>query len=443
MPSRHSLFWRMVLLVAGFCVLMIAATDYLSARINRLTSYLSPDAVEVLSGYGVQAHTALQSGPQAVDQWRARMAEHEPVWLVVVNDRLEPFGSQQLNGEERNQLTFVRHYQWPMSLRSRGLPLVAVPLADSGAQLIMRLPQRFRPWKDRALLNALVLYLLPVGLSVVLCALLYGLLISPLERLRRQANALRASPLEALIPDAIARRRDELGELGRSLEYLTQRLRDSVAQQRQLLQDLSHELRTPLSRLRVASETELELPELHDRLERETGAMQRLVDNTLKLAWLDSDKARLAQQPVDIALLWDVLREDALFESGWSAERLVADMPADCRVMGDLNGLAQTLENVLRNAIRHSPEQGLVRLAAVRDGGHWCISISDQGGGVAHEHLALMFRPFTRLSPDRSGDQGFGLGLSIAASMTRLQSGQIWADNIQDGLRVTLKLKAV
>lgn len=437
------MFWRMVLLVGATCVVMIAATNYLTGRIDRMTSFLSEDALAVLAGYGDGAQAALQAGPAVLDRWRADMAEREPVWLTVVSDSLEPLGEQQLSTRERHGLTFVRDYRWPMSLRSAELPLVSVPLADTGAQLIMRLPERFRPWQNRALLNAMVLYVLPVFLSIFLCALLYWLLIVPLEGLRRQANALRANPLEALLPASIAGRRDELGELGRALEYLTQCLRESVRQQRQLLQDLSHELRTPLSRLRVAGESSLALVDLRERLERESSAMQRLVDNTLKLAWLDSDQTRFALEPIDVALLWDVLREDALFESGWAAERLDAVIPANCQVRGDLNGLAQALENILRNAIRHSPPAGTVRLTARRDGSHWCLSISDHGPGVAEEHLALMFRPFTRLSAQRPGGDGFGLGLSIAASMVRLQNGQLWAENVEAGLRVTVRLEAV
>ena len=85
MPRRHSLFWRLVLLVAGFCTLLIAASDYLGARIDRATSFLSDEAVQVLSGYGEQAQRALQKGPAALDAWRAALAERETIWLVVVD----------------------------------------------------------------------------------------------------------------------------------------------------------------------------------------------------------------------------------------------------------------------------------------------------------------------------------------------------------------------
>ena len=132
-----------------------------------------------------------------------------------------------------------------------------------------------------------------------------------------------------------------------------------------------------------------------------------------------------------------------MFESGWCQQRLPADLPASCVVLGDLNALAHAMENILRNAIRYSPPAGIVRLSASQTGADWCLSITDEGGGVAEEDLAVMFRPFTRLSSDRPDGGGFGLGLSIAASMVRLQGGAIWAENTDRGLRMNIRMKAV
>src|SRR5690606_30029780 len=157
--------------------------------------------------------------------------------------------------------------------------------------------------------------------------LLYRLFISPLDRLRRQANALRGNRLGSLLPLSLTHRNDELGELGRSLEYLTQRLRDSVAQQQQLLRDLSHELRTPLSRLRVACESELSAGDMRNRTEREINSMQQLVDHTLEFAWLDSVQPRFECARVDVAALCDLLCENACFEAGWPRERIQAQIP--------------------------------------------------------------------------------------------------------------------
>lgn len=443
MPNRHSLFWRLVVLVAGFCLSMIWAGGYVGRHIDRSSSFLSDQARATLTGYASEARAALQAGPEALTHWLMTMKEREPSWLVVVDQQLQPLGGQSLSDEERQRLTFVRHFDWPMSRRYDGLPLVSVPLEGTGAQLIIQLPERFRPWRNHALLTAGGVYLPLVLLSLLFCWLLYRLLVSPLDRLRRQANGLRGNRLDSLLPPSIARRNDELGELGRSLEYLTQRLRDSVAQQQQLLRDLSHELRTPLSRLRVACESELSAGDMRNRTEREINSMQQLVDNTLEFAWLDSEQPRFECEPVDVAALWDLLCENACFEAGWPRERIQAQIPEGCQVLGNLNALAQAMENILRNAIRYSPAHGVVCLTAVRDGDNWLLRIQDQGPGVPEAKLAVIFRPFARLSAARPGGDGFGLGLAIARSMVVMQGGAIWAENSQPGLSLTIQLKTV
>ena len=443
MARRHSIFWRLVVLVAGFCLAMIWAADHIGKQIDRRTSYLSDEARDILEGYAVEADAALRQGPQVLDQWLAELRRKEGSWAVVVDRNLRPQGSQSLSDEEQSSLTFVRHLDWPMSRRGERLPLISITLSETDNQLIMRLPERLRPWRNHTVLTLLAVYLLPVVLSVLFCWLLYTQLISPLERLRRQANALRGNELDTLIPPSIARRRDELGELGRSLEYLTQRLRDVITQQQQLLRDLSHELRTPLSRLRVACESELQGDELRDRVEREVASMQRLAHNTLELAWLDSEQPRFECEPVDVEALWEVLCEDACFESGWSRHRIRSDLPEGCQVLGNLNALAQAMENVLRNAIRHSPKQGFVRLTAKRIEEWWDLSIEDEGPGVADDDLQVIFHPFSRLSSARPGGDGFGLGLAIAQRMVELQGGRIWAENARPGLRVTIRLQDV
>ncbi len=138
-----------------------------------------------------------------------------------------------------------------------------------------------------------------------------------------------------------------------------------------------------------------------------------------------------------------MLREDALFESGWAPERIQAELPSGCRVYGHLNGLSQALENVLRNAIRHSPDNGLVQLRAQREGANWLLCLTDQGPGVEEAQLEQIFRPFSRLNSARPGDGGFGLGLAIAERQIRLQGGKIWARNGHPGLQLWFRVPAV
>ena len=109
---------------------------------------------------------------------------------------------------------------------------------------------------------------------------------------------------------------------------------------------------------------------------------------------------------------------------------------------GNLNALAQALENILRNAIRHSPAQGLVTLDGCREGDDWHIWLQDQGGGIDEQDLERIFAPFTRLEGSRPGDGGFGLGLSIARNAIQRQGGALWAQNTAQGLCVHLRLPA-
>ncbi|SVJ66754.1 Copper sensory histidine kinase CpxA [Klebsiella pneumoniae] len=280
---------------------------------------------------------------------------------------------------------------------------------------------------------------MPAGLALLLGVLLYRRWIVPLGRLRAQANALRGNDLTARTQAEISRRSDELGDLGRAFDHMAERLDEHMVLQRQLLRDLSHELRTPLARLQVAAEGTLSAQLLRERLEQEVQGMQQLVDNTLELAWMDTERPVLALEDISIPALWDLLVENARFESGWAAERFRSALPEDCVVRGNLNALAQALENLLRNAIRHSPEGGVIRLHGRREGSCWWLCLEDQGEGVAEHQLETIFRPFTRLSSARTG-KGFGLGLSIARRAVVLQGGRLWAEAADPGLRLCLVL---
>ena len=148
-------------------------------------------------------------------------------------------------------------------------------------------------------------------LSALLGLLLYRHLVVPLNRLRDRADALRADELESTpLAAPLAARRDELGELAQALEHMAERLSLSLAQQRLLLRTLSHELRTPLARLRIAHDSELPPEQLRQRLDREIGDMQRLLEDTLDLAWMDTERPQLPTEPVLALSVWEALRED-------------------------------------------------------------------------------------------------------------------------------------
>lgn len=442
LPGRHSLLWRLAGALALFCLLLVSLHVDVGRELMDATSYLPESTRQTLKDYGREAENSWrEGGAPGVDAYLQQLQAREQVWAVVVGPQKNSLSSQPLSAEQAQRLDFVRRLDFPVG-RPGSMPTFYIPFSESDARLVMELPQRLDPRRYNELWELLLQRILPAILAVVVAVLLYRLLIAPLAILRRQAAVLSAGDLSARLGSQVTRRKDELGELARTFDHMAERLEGTVSFQRQLLRDLSHELRTPLARLRVAGESEQDVAALRQRLAREVEQMEKLVGDALELVWLDTERPQLPREEVDVARLWDVLRENAGFETGWPLERMPCDLPADCLVRGNLNGLAQAFENILRNAIRHSPDDAVVRLAGRLEGGRWLLWIEDQGPGVADSELEAIFRPFTRLNASRPGGDGFGLGLAIAHSMIETQGGRIWAANHEHGLRIYMYLPA-
>ncbi|MCX2544915.1 sensor histidine kinase [Pseudomonas sp. COW5] len=443
LPGRHSLFWKLACLLVAFCLLMIWLSWSWGRYMEERNQFLSDEARGTLARYAAEAEAAWQRDQRiGIDRWLQSMELREAGWVGVIGGNLQSLSSDPLNAQEIQHLTFLRGLDWPIHKQGRPWLRVPFPTEPAAGSLVIELPERFLPGKYRVFWRVITNGVIPGLFTLLLCVGLYRLLVVPLNNLREQANAWRADQLHVRLSSGITQRPDELGELARAFDSMSERLQSTVALQQQLLRDLSHELRTPLSRLRVASESEQELLPLRERIGREVDGMQRLVEDTLQLAWLETERAPLPDEAIQIQALWEMLTENACYESCCPTGQLQCAVDASCWVRGNLNTLAQALENILRNAIRHSPKGGIVRLDGRRDGDYWHLWLEDEGGGVAEADLERIFSPFTRLDGSRPGDGGFGLGLSIARNAVQRQGGTLWAENGQSGLRLHLRLVA-
>ena len=443
LPGRHSLFWKLACLLVAFCLLMIWLSWSWGRYMEQRNQFLSDDARATLTRYASEAEQAwLERQHEGVDAWLQGMQQRETGWVGVIGGDLQSLSSLPLSDKDILRLTFLRGLDWPVHKKGRPWLRVPFPGDSSAGSLVIELPQRFVPGRYRVFWRVITNGVIPGLFTLLLCVGLYRLLVVPLNNLREQANAWRADQLGVRLSRHTTNRSDELGELGRAFDHMSERLQSTVALQQQLLRDLSHELRTPLSRLRVASESEQGLEQLRERINREVDGMQRLVEDTLQLAWLDTERSPLPDEAIQIQALWEMLTENACYESGWPAGQLQCAVDSSCWVRGNLNTLAQALENILRNAIRHSPKGGVVRLDGRRDGDFWHLWLEDQGGGVAEADLERIFSPFIRLDGSRPGNGGFGLGLSIARNAVQRQGGRLWAENTTVGLRLNMQLLA-
>lgn len=437
---RHPLLWKLALLQVGFCLLLVWLIWTWGLSVERSSYFLSQDDQGYLARYAAQAEqTWARGGAAATQVWRKQLASQENTWVAVIGPQLQSLGTTPLSAEEASHLTFMRKLDWPLSRRLQDeLPYVSIafPEHPERGRLVMQLPERLLPTGLTPWTHVVTHGLAPALLALLLGLLLYRHLVVPLNRLRDRADALRADDLDSPgLP--LQRRRDELGELAQAFEHMAGRLRQSLEQQRLLLRTLSHELRTPLARLRIAHDSDLPPEQLRERLDREVADMQKLLENTLDLAWMDTEQPSLPTEPLLVLSLWEALCEDICFESGWPRARLPCSLGVDCRVQAHLDSLAQALENLLRNAIRHSPAGGEVRLDGWREGECWHLRLSDQGPGVPDSELERIFQPYQRLA---GSGAGFGLGLAIARRAVELQGGRLWASNAQPGLCLHLLL---
>ncbi|WLH88530.1 histidine kinase sensor domain-containing protein [Pseudomonas sp. FP453] len=444
MQRRHPLLWKMALLQVGFCVLLVWLVWSWGLQVERNTYFLeAPDRI-ALAAYAAEAEQVAATGDaDAVERWRLALQQREHTWVAVLDDYLHSLGTTPLNAEQVSHLTFMRKLGWPMSKRlDDELPYVSIafPQHPERGRLVMQLPERLLPPGLTPWTHVFTHGVVPVLLALGLGLLLYRHLVQPLNELRERANALSSGDLAPLASSSVTRRPDELGELARAYEHMAERLRQSLNQQRQLLRTLSHEIRTPLARLKIASDSGLPPEQLQQRLSREVEEMRRLVDDSLNLAWLDTEKPRLEAEEVVVASVWEALVQDAHFETGWPLDALVCELDSTCLLHVHLNSFAQALENILRNAIRHSPEHGVIRLSGRREDDNWCLVIEDQGPGVAEADLERIFEAYLRL--DGTVGSGFGLGLSIARRAIELQGGALWATCGSQGLRMNLRLSA-
>ncbi len=439
---RHPLLWKLAFLQISFCLLLTWIIWTWGVSAERSTYFLDQADRLYLARYAQQAEDAWRNeGHAGVEGFRRRLSSEEDTWVAVIGPHLESLGITPLSALESSHLTFMRKLDWPMSRRLQDeLPFVSIEFPDAPEQgrLVMQLPERLLPSGLTPWTHVLSHGVMPTLLAALLGLLIYRHLVVPLNRLRDRADSLRADDLDSDGPGLpLMHRRDELGELASAFEHMADRLRHSLNQQRLLLRTLSHELRTPLARLRIAHDSELPPEQLRERLDREIGDMQRLLEDTLDLAWLDTERPQLPTEPVLMLSIWEALCEDACFESGWPAQRLICLLGTDCCVQVHLDSAAQALENLLRNAIRFSPENGKITLTGWREDDHWHLCLQDEGPGVAEADLERIFVPYQRLD---NSTEGFGLGLAIARRAVELQGGRLWASNGKPGLIMHMTL---
>lgn len=284
-----------------------------------------------------------------------------------------------------------------------------------------------------------------VGLLTAL--LLFRGITRPLSRLDRDMDAFAARTLAAGREPAPAAAGDEIERLRATFERLRGRVIAQLgelervdAQRREFVANVSHDLRTPLSALRGYLETLLDLDEslgdderrrYLDAADRHARRVSRLVDDLFELARLDAGDREPSFERFPIAeLLQDVSRKFELLaaERGVHLEAVLReDLPM---AVADIALIERLLENLIDNALRHTPAGGRITLRAEPNGTRLRVEVENTGPGIPAEELAAIFRRGHRgASPGEHDERRLGLGLAIVARIAEIHGTQVEASS--------------
>ena len=272
--------------------------------------------------------------------------------------------------------------------------------------------------------------------SLLFAALLAWYFSRPIRSLRQAFEAASQGDLAPRFA-SVGKRGDELTDLGRDFDRMTARLRSLMDGQRRLLHDVSHEMRSPLARLQaaigLAHQNPARMASSFQRIERESVRMDKLVDELLTLSRLEAGALAGAGDEIHVGELLHGIVGDAQFEATAQGRSVAARGIADVVLLGQADLLARAIENVVRNAIKHSPEGGTIVVDSAVDGGTLRIRVLDRGPGVAPQDLLTIFEPFFRSSGTEKDVDGHGLGLAIARQVMQQHGGTIGAINRDGG----------
>jgi two-component system sensor histidine kinase CpxA len=229
------------------------------------------------------------------------------------------------------------------------------------------------------------------------------------------------------------------------------RLETLVSSQRRLLGDISHELRSPLARMNLAlgllRQRGVDDPDgMIARLETEAGRLNRLIEDLLTLSRVESGEPGPGTRSVDLGELAAGIAEDARFEARARGCEVRLVCPGPLPVVGEPGLLRTAVENVVRNAVRHTGEGTAVEITVARRAEAGApaavIAVRDHGPGLPADQLERIFEPFYRVQDARERSSGgTGLGLAIAKRAVAQHGGRIEAAAAPGGgLLVTIRL---
>ena len=292
------------------------------------------------------------------------------------------------------------------------------------------------------------LALMPFALVALFVSLLSSLLLHlfvarPVMRLSAAADAVRLQRARAISLPDLDHRKDEIGDLARSLETMTETLSDRMDAIERFAADVAHEIKNPLTSIRSALETlplvrtEAQREKLTALLQQDVRRLDRLITDISNASRLDAELNRDRPRIIDLTVLLSEIvgvYEAGVATGGGVHVSFTASSPEHAVIRGRDGPLGQVFRNLIDNARSFSPPDGVVRLSLSRDDidpdRPVRVRVEDDGPGIPPENLQTVFERFYTSRPRGTAfGTNSGLGLSIVKQIVEAHGGQVWAEN--------------
>jgi two-component system, OmpR family, sensor histidine kinase CpxA len=439
---------RSLILKIFLCYWIAASVVIFVIDLNPHEQMHRPEATEALaSALRIHAHTLLQVYEAGGCTAAAPLLSDSTDTLDLASPDGTVLCSPVPAGDLHSLIRTAATSKLPIATNFRNFQVVALSVeSPSGKPYVMLLKNRF----STPIFFGLVPGTTTLIISGVVTLLLAVLIAVPIRRLRCAARDIANGRLEARAQwgktfGAFANfpSSDVLSGLIVDFNHMAERLQSLVAAQRVLFRDISHELRSPLARLSVALELAREAGPASmkaplDRIEVETARVNDLISQLLSLSYMETVQELSQSASFSLGDLVRSVLPDVQYEADRGHCHVIARTLHDCPVYGDPILLHRAIENVVRNAIRYTPENGVVEIDVkkVESNGSWLavVRVADDGPGVPADELTSILLPFYRVDKSRQrATGGYGVGLAIADRAVKLHSGEIRATNKPEG----------
>jgi len=417
-----------------------AATEKLAVEVAPLYASASMDALQALlessggelSGRLMVLDTSGKVQADSYSELNGSRVELPEVASILLNGKAVDYGVHELGTQKNLSLLSLLT---PLNTQTQWVGYSTAALTTGGKTigiLLFSAPIQDMMQRLISLQSRMALYFVIAAVAAMTIALIISRVITkPIVTLTKGIQRMGHGDLSVRVP---VKGSGELKKLSETFNVMSEKLELLDKSRNQFVSNASHELKTPLSTMKILLENIIYQPEMDAELRtefltdvnQEINRLNLIISDLLTLVSMDSKTMRLNRETFKFAdVVTDVIHRLSIVAEKRRQE-IKMQIGDSCEMYADCAKLTQVVYNIMDNAIKYTPEGGLIRARLIRSGRDAILSISDNGPGIPKEDQPHIFDRFYRVDKARSRDTGgTGLGLSIVNQLVLMHGGTV------------------